>query len=199
MTNAMRIPLTAPIDEYAIALADRFETELQLHDPQVGEDIHRVMAAAFRRELVRLPPDGREEFLSAVALELLQWLQGQSSKRNEFVDNRPIILQAIIRRIADTVRHRISRAIHRRKTSTLDDRFVTSNPDELNAATLTSEFKNLDPRETEILALLTAGKSIDEIANATGVGSRTIYRALHSIHHSVVKAMDRPASDDGAK
>jgi hypothetical protein len=194
---------SGPVGEgYARALVSAFVHAVGGEEEWAGiatEALASFFTQQFSREASRLPADGREEYLSAVALEFLTRIQSGNfqSRPSSVVEVERLFRRAAVT-VLDTVRHRIMRARIRfqaREQDLLDS-------DSLNEARrgpdfeglLTAELtRTLSPSEMAVLYLVVEGHNIDEVAEKMSVSSRTIYRALREIKKVLTDyQMDEP-------
>lgn len=185
----MSQPSRAVARGYGLALARAFADSAG--PASNGLDVPALAAffdERFAREAARLPPEGRDEFLSAVGLEMLDRM-GQGA-----ADRSPAALEAsfkrAVRTVLDTVRHRMARARtrDRLREEGLDDAETphpaTRGP-ELEGLLRRELIRRLSPDEMAVLYLVTEGQPLDEIARRMNVSRRTIYRALAAIRASL--------------
>lgn len=182
---------------YALALAHAFA------DAAAGsaEDVDVPALASyferrFTREALRLPPDGREEFLSAVALEMLGRM-GQPEARGASLAEGEAAFRQATRTVLDTIRHRIARTRTReRRQEGLDDADTlasTRNGPDVEGLLRRELARRLSPEEMAVLYLATEGQPVDEIARRMNVSTRTIYRALGAIRASLQASRNEDA------
>jgi DNA-binding CsgD family transcriptional regulator len=176
---------------YALALAHAFAESAGT----VGSDddfaaLASVFEDRFQREAQRLPRDGRDEFLSAVALELLDRIGRGEVPR----DRSPAGLEASFRRatltVLGTIRQRIARdrardRIRDQGLQDADDSHPAGIGPDLEGLVRRELAGRLSPEEMTVLYLATEGQPVDEIAKQMDVSRRTIYRALQAIRASL--------------
>jgi DNA-binding NarL/FixJ family response regulator len=186
-----------PTRRYALALAHAFA------DAAAGsaDDVDVPALASyferrFTREALRLPPDGREEFLSAVALEMLGRI-GQPEARGASLAAGEAAFRHATRTVLDTIRHRIARTRTReRRQEGLDDADTltsTRNGPDVEGLLRRELASRLSAEEMAVLYLATEGQPVGEIARRMSVSTRTIYRALGAIRASLQASRNEDA------
>lgn len=175
---------------YAFALAHAFARSA---GPAASEVDISALATFFEqqftREALRLPADGRDEFLSAVALEMLGRM-GQAGSGGASLPELEDAFKRATLTVLDTIRHRIARARarDRMREGGLDDAETlpraASGPD-LEGLLRRELAGRLSADEMTVLYLVTQGRPVEEIARRMNVSRRTIYRALGAIRASL--------------
>lgn len=176
---------------YAVALAHAFAESAGTGPTETDvATLASFFQDRFAREARRLPPDGRDEFLSVVTLELLDRMGRGDVQR----DLTPAGLEGAFRQatlnVLDTIRHRIARerARDRLREQGLQDTdgpHAAATGPELEGLLHRELASRLSPEEMAVLYLVTQGQPVDEIAKRMDVSRRTIYRALHAIRASL--------------
>lgn len=190
----MTEPAVDVAQRYALAIAHAFAESAGA--AANGVDV-AALASFFRdrfnRAAQRLPPEGRDEFLSAVALELLGRI-GRAEERHELSLAE---LEESFRRatltVLDTIRHRISRArardrLREQGLQEADAPHPATTGPDLEGLLRRELASRLSPEELAVLHLMVQGRPIDEIAKQMDVSRRTIYRALGAIRASLEEA-----------
>jgi hypothetical protein len=176
-------------EKYAAALAQAYAEAAgrEATDVPVSiEALKQFFATRFKREAYRLPPDGREEFLSAVAYELLARLERAEVRAGGSAAELEESFRRATLTVLDTVRHRIMRAQVRTRLR----EYELESTDTLQRGSLAPDLDGvlqrdliamLSPDDAIVLYLVTQGMQVDAISKQMNVSKRTIYRALRTI------------------
>lgn len=148
----------------------------------------------FRREASRLPPEGRDELLSAVALELLERMGRTERQGGSSLPQLEDSFRRATRTVLDTIRHRIARArLRERGLQDARARQPAANDPNLEGLLRRELAATLSPGEMTVLYLVTEGLPVDAIAKRMDISRRTVYRALGAIRAS----LEASRLDDG--
>lgn len=175
---------------YALALAHAFaDAAGPAADGVDATALASFFERRFAREAARLPAEGREEFLSAVALELLGRMGAPGVRGSSLAELEDAFRRATLT-VLDTIRHRIARARTRERARRegLDDADALPSPGngpDVEALLRRELAGRLSPDELAVLHLATEGHPVDEIARRMEVSTRTIYRALRAIRECI--------------
>lgn len=181
----------SPVDAasgYALALASAFVASAGKEAKSTEVDIDALaifFQRQFTREALRIPHDGREEFLSAVALELLSRIN-EGNLSGSLPELEAAFKRATLT-VLDTVRHRIMRAQTRGRfrehaLEQLDvESYPASQGPDLERLLHRELSDRLSADTATVLYYVTQGYDTDDIAKQMNVSKRTIYRALQAI------------------
>ncbi len=181
------------VQQYARALAQAFARSAGADtDPADVEALAAFLADRFDRAARRLPPEGRDEFLSAVALEFLDRAGRPDGPRSRTTAELEDAFQRATITVLDTIRHRMARALRAAREAEVPHP-TTDGPagDVLLRRELATR---LSPEAMAVLYLVMQGQPVDDIAAQLDVSQRTIYRALRAIRTS----LDAGRRDGGA-